>query len=46
VDVLFNNLQTGLSLDEFLDCFPEVIREQAVAVFGILQTKQFVIPDA
>ncbi len=32
VDALFNNLQDGLSLDEFLDCFPDVTREQAVAV--------------
>lgn len=32
VDALFNNLESGLSLDEFLDCFPEVTREQAVAV--------------
>lgn len=32
VEALFDNLQAGLSLDEFLDCFPEVTREQAVAV--------------
>ncbi len=32
VEALFNNLKDGLSLDEFLDCFPEVTREQAVAV--------------
>ena len=32
VEALFANLQSGLSLDEFLDCFPEVTREQAVAV--------------
>ena len=32
VDALFNNLESGLSLEEFLDCFPEVTREQAIAV--------------
>ena len=32
VEALFANLQSGLNLDEFLDCFPEVTREQAVAV--------------
>ena len=32
VDSLFNNLESGLSLAEYLDCFPDVTREQAVAV--------------
>jgi uncharacterized protein (DUF433 family) len=32
VDSLFTNLESGLGLDEYLDCFPEVTREQAVAV--------------
>ena len=32
VDSLFANLESGLSLDEHLDCFPDVTREQAVAV--------------
>ena len=32
VDSLFTNLESGLSLDEYLDCFPDVTREQAVAV--------------
>ena len=32
VDALFNNLESGLSLDDFLDCFPEVTREQAIAM--------------
>jgi uncharacterized protein (DUF433 family) len=32
VDSLFTNLEHGLSLDEYLDCFPDVTREQAVAV--------------
>lgn len=32
VDSLFTNLESGLSLDEYLECFPDVTREQAVAV--------------
>jgi len=32
VDSLFTNLESGLSLDQYLDCFPDVTREQAVAV--------------
>lgn len=32
VDALLNNLEDGMSLTEFLDEFPTVSREQAVAV--------------
>ena len=32
VDALFNNLGAGVSLDEFLENFPTVRREQALAV--------------
>lgn len=32
VDSLFANLESGLSLDEYLDCFPDVTRKQAIAV--------------
>ena len=32
VDALLNNLEAGVSLDEFLENFPTVTREQAVAV--------------
>ena len=32
VDSLFTNLESGLGLDECLECFPDVTREQAVAV--------------
>jgi uncharacterized protein (DUF433 family) len=32
VDALFENLEAGLSLDEFLDEFEGVAREQAIAV--------------
>ena len=31
---LFTNLESGLCLDEYLDCFPDVTREQAVAVLN------------
>ena len=37
VDSLFNNLESGLSLDEYLDCFPDVRREHAVAVLEFAQ---------
>lgn len=32
VDALFDNLETGMSLNEFLDEFEGVTREQAIAV--------------
>ena len=32
VDALFTNLETGMSLDQFLDEFDGVTREQAIAV--------------
>ncbi len=32
VDALLSNLEDGLSLDEFLDNFPTVSREQAIQV--------------
>jgi uncharacterized protein (DUF433 family) len=32
VDSLFTNIESGLSLAEYLDCFPDVTHEQAVAV--------------
>ena len=32
VETLFNYLQDGMSLDEFLDCFPTVQRADAVAI--------------
>jgi uncharacterized protein (DUF433 family) len=33
-DSLFANLGSGLGLDEYLDCFPDVTREQVVAVLA------------
>ena len=32
VDALLNNLAAGISLDEFLENFPTVTRDQAIAV--------------
>lgn len=32
VDALLNNLEAGVSLDEFLENFPTVSREQAIEV--------------
>jgi uncharacterized protein (DUF433 family) len=32
IDSLFTNLESGLSLGEYLECFPDVTREQAMAV--------------
>jgi uncharacterized protein (DUF433 family) len=32
VEALVNNLEAGLTLDEFLDNFPTVTREQAIQV--------------
>jgi|ERR1041385_1370943 uncharacterized protein (DUF433 family) len=37
VHSLFTNLENGLSLDEYLDCFPDVTREQAVTVLVYAQ---------
>jgi uncharacterized protein (DUF433 family) len=37
VDSLFTNLESGLSLDEYIDCFPDVTREQAVALLEYAQ---------
>jgi uncharacterized protein (DUF433 family) len=34
VDALFNNLSAGVSLEDFLDNFPTVTREQAAAVLN------------
>ena len=34
VDALFNNLSAGVSLNEFLENFPTVSREQAIAVLN------------
>ncbi len=35
VEALFDHLEAGVSLDEFLDDFPTVSREQAIAILDI-----------
>ena len=37
VESLFDHLESGISLDEFLDDFPSVTREQAITVLGIAE---------
>jgi uncharacterized protein (DUF433 family) len=41
VESLFRNLESGIGLDEYLDCFPDVTREQAVAVLECAQRLVF-----
>jgi uncharacterized protein (DUF433 family) len=41
VDSFFTNLESGLSLDAYLECFPEVTREQAVAVLDYAHKSVF-----
>ena len=35
VESLFDHLETGVSLDDFLDDFPSVSKEQAIALLNI-----------
>ena len=37
VESMFDHLEDGISLDEFLDDFPSVTREQAIAVLEAAQ---------
>ena len=37
VEALINNLEAGLTLDEFLDNFPTVTREQALRVLEFVK---------
>jgi len=37
VETLFSHLEIGIPLDEFLDDFPSVSREQAVAILEIAE---------
>ena len=39
VSALLENLEVGVSLDEFLENFPTVSREQAVSVLAFLRTE-------
>jgi uncharacterized protein (DUF433 family) len=42
IDALINNLADGVSLDEFLENFPTVTREQALAIIRFpLETLKF-----
>ena len=38
IDSLFENLEGGVSLDEWVDAFPPVTKEQAVAVLEYART--------
>ncbi len=40
VEALLSNLEAGLTLDEFLDNFPTVTREQALQVLELLNSNQ------
>ena len=39
LDILFDHLETGSTIDEFLDDFPGVSREQAIAVIEYLKSR-------
>ena len=39
LDTLFDHLETGSTIDEFLDDFPGVSREQAIAVIEYLKAR-------
>ena len=41
VESLFTNIESGLSLDEYLECFPDVSREQAIAVLEYAWKRMF-----
>jgi uncharacterized protein (DUF433 family) len=40
VETLFDHLEAGISLDEFLDNFPTVTKEQAVTLLEIRNKKE------
>jgi len=39
LDILFDHLETGSTIDEFLDDFPGVSRDQAIAVIEYLKSR-------
>jgi uncharacterized protein (DUF433 family) len=41
IDSLFENLEDGVSLDEWLDAFPDIPREQAQAVLEYAKNSMF-----
>jgi uncharacterized protein (DUF433 family) len=44
VEALLTNLEAGLSLDEFLQNFPTVTRQQAIQVLEFSKSKHFGSP--
>ncbi|SEJ48362.1 Uncharacterized conserved protein, DUF433 family [Dyadobacter sp. SG02] len=49
IDTLFDHLEAGVSLDDFLDDFPSVTRDQAVALLEAanrLLSSKHIEPDA
>ena len=38
IDILFDHIETGSTIDEFLDDFPSVSREHAVSVLEFLKS--------
>jgi uncharacterized protein (DUF433 family) len=42
LDILFDHLETGSTIDEFLDDFPGVSRTQAIAVIEYLKSRAVV----
>lgn len=44
VEALLTNLEAGLSLDEFLQNFPTVTRQQAIQVLEFSKSKRFGSP--
>ncbi len=38
VESLFDHLEAGISIDEFLDDFPTVTREQAISILDVANT--------
>ncbi len=39
IDALINNLKVGQTLDEFLENFPTVVREQALQILDFTKTR-------
>lgn len=39
IDILFDHLETGSTIDEFLDDFPSVTRDHAVRVLELLRSR-------
>lgn len=44
IDALINNIEAGLTLDEFLDNFPTVTREQALQVLEFSKNTLLRVP--